>query len=332
VFRLSEPIEIDYCFPLGIVADNPVLGRRGLEMLIGMIALARSRGSLHGQFRAKTMAQFLRLNPPESGRLYSDIRRTFLCLASVELRLASGSCYRFLDSWRLDGRTYHFTLSRETLGITALWIEGRLRKEDIGSGYIYYPLAFLQASICETEKGFRDYMLMLPMRTELRIVTLARRGCGFSVDDLKRRLELRLRIYAYLENAVSRGDLEFWKADGVHLRTWRKTWKVTLIKPRPQRRSSLIFCRELTAEELRLADEIHEWMRRPVLGLRADAAEMRSWIENAIRRHGVIAVRRAYEAWGRSACSSVHRFWQQVKEAPETDTLSHFDDQENALN
>ncbi|NIM21250.1 MAG: hypothetical protein GTN64_02330, partial [Candidatus Latescibacteria bacterium] len=106
-------------------------------MLLGMIYFAKRDEGLSGHFRTVEMARFLRTNIPDGGRLYDDIKWTFLSLATVEIRNvgliesaeeAGGGGVRFIEQWGHDpkGEGYNYTLNPRVLGITALWLEDEL--------------------------------------------------------------------------------------------------------------------------------------------------------------------------------------------------------------
>lgn len=286
-----------------------MLGRRALEILIALIALAREAGSLRVRFRATQLAQLLCENPPDGGRWYSDFKRTLRCLASVEVKVMNSRTYRFVDEWHLDGNTNTVLLNRTALGITAQWIEGGLSEEECRQGYISYPLAYLKAPATETEKSFHDYLLRLPINSEVRAATLARKGCGFSLDMMKRLRVVRHALYKHLQAAVERGHLEEFKFTALYEKSWQKTWRVELERHQQRRGQNQ---RELTESEEQLAAEVFDWHKRPSHDLYKDDATIRGWIHNAIRSKGEAAVRHAYKSWALCGYPSIHKFWEEL--------------------
>ena len=71
--------------------------------------------------------------------------------------------------------------------------------------------------------------------------------------------------------------------------------------------------RSLTTDEHKIVEEIVKWHSYPSHCLTADPDQIRTWVENTIRSHGLVAVQRAYLDWGCRAYPSVHKFWQAIK-------------------
>jgi hypothetical protein len=323
VFRPREKDAPEYMFEIDIVgkADCPRLGRRGFEMLLGMITFAKERGELVGQFRLREMAGFLKAKPPESGRFYADIQQTSRSLAALKVRFPA-RCgqtqreYRFIATWHHDPgtRQYKYSLNRDALGITALWLEDLLTADDMGNGYINYPLTYVKDRLTETEKAFRDYLLTLRYSVETRAWTIAKKWCGFSEDFLKRRKEVHDRIYQFLGDAKTRGDIASWASGGLRLDSWKTDWKIEITKPQEKRRPRGKRRRSLTPDEEQLVQEIFKWQRDPVHGLKLTEEELVEWLRNTVRTYGTEDVRNLYVDHGAGAKPSVHLFWVGIKE------------------
>lgn len=295
----------------------PVLGRRGYEILIGMIYFAKPSGSLNGLFRLKDMARFLKPEPPESGRFYQDIRRTLMSLLTVHARLDKGERVKeisFLKSWTYDRgtRVYKYTLNRDALGVTAMWLEDELTQDNMGSGYIRYPLSYIKGSITESEKAFRDYLLLLHRPVTVKVLTMARQWCGLSEDALKRKSVVHRKVYGFLRNAQQRGDIASWKSSSFKPRTWKSEWKITITKPRRPRGKDHGMPRTLSVEEQAFIDDLVEWMHRPIHRLRWTEAELRDRARNTVLAYGLEPIRNLYTEHGLGAYPNVHKFWQGV--------------------
>ena len=314
-FTFRYPADVLYRFAVGDESlsdgEMPVLGRRAMEIWIAVIALAREGCSLRVRVRATELARLLCPNMPNGGRWFSDVKRTLRCLASVEARVSGARMYRFIDEWSVNPATHaiDLVLNREALGITARWIEGGFTHEESKRGYVSYPLAYLGGPGNETDKSFHDYLLTLPRNATIRAFTLARKGCGFSQDMMKRLRPLRNALYRCIQSSVDNGDLEDFHFTGLHPKEWKSTWKVELTKPRQRHGQNR---RELTKNEGRLAEEVLDWHKLPAHDLHTDDTTIHGWIHSAIRSKGEAAVRRAYENWALSRYPSVHEFWKEL--------------------
>lgn len=340
VYRLPGARAIELRFYVDRFAPwnvlTPTLGRRGSEILAGLICRAKENECLSGEFRLRNMALFLKNDPPESGRYYSDIRRTFFSLATVRVRLqTSGGTSRdlsFCDDWAYDPKTkiFRYTLNREVLGVTACWIEGTLDRDNMGGGYIKYPLSFIKARLTESEKAFRDYLLTLRNTVTARAFTIARDWCGFGEDILGRRLALHEQLYAFLRNAEDRGDILSWKPSPFGFASWKTEWKITITRPRQKRRQLTRVPQQLSEAEQELIREIVEWQSRPVHGLRWSGEEIRERVTNTVLTYGYTAIRKLYSEQGCGAYPSIDGFWKGVQglkqaRSRSTDTLAQAD-------
>ncbi len=329
VFRAPGSRDLEFWFDMaGLAAlkgESPTLGRRGFEVLLGMIYFAKRGQSLRGQFRASEMAKFLRKDPPESGRFYDDIRRTFYSIVTVEVcsrrfghdeKDSREQGFRFITKWEHDAtsKEYLYALNPQALGITSLWLEGKLNEENMHHGYIRYPLSYVKERLEETEKAFRDYLLLTRKTITVRAWTIARDWCGFSEDVLKRRRLVHDRLFGYLGNAEERGDIESWRSMGLKLNTWKTEWKITITKPRKSIRKGGRQKRAPSLEEQELIAAIYNWQRRPIHGLEWGDEELHERIKNTVRAYGVEAIGKLYAEHGLGAYPNVYRFWQGVKE------------------
>ena len=329
VFKISGDGNPEFWFDMAELASlkggSPTLGRRSFEMLLGMIWFAKRDNGLRGHFRAAEMARFLREDPPNSGRLYDDIKRTFLSLATVKIRNVGliesveevgEEGIRFIEQWEHDpkGEGYNYTLNPLALGITALWLNDELREDNIGHGYINYPLAYVKERLGETEKAFRDSLLLIRQNVTVRAWTIAKNWCCFSDDALKRRRQVHDRIFDYLGRANKRGDIISWESTGLKLNTWKSEWKITISKPREPRRKKRIEMHTASSEDKVLINKIYKWQRMPIHRLKWSDEELLSRITNTVMAYGAEFVVRLYEEHGLGAYPSVHKFWLGVKE------------------
>ena len=117
----------------------PTLGKRESRLWFSMIYFAKKQGDgLEGSFTASELIRLWGEDPDKKGRLWEDIRKTFLSIVSVVYHFTNQKSkderidwgFRFTSGYQIEGKgketRYFYTLSTAALGFTEKWLKGEL--------------------------------------------------------------------------------------------------------------------------------------------------------------------------------------------------------------
>ena len=333
--------ELTYRFYEGIISKElgrdatkklPTLGRRASRLWFSMIYFAKKQGEgLKGNFTASELMRLWGGDPDKKGRLWGDIRKTFLNVVAVMPYFTNQRSgdertdwgFAFTSSYLIKGEGkeahYNYTMTPEALGLTEKWLKGELTAEEIKNkgGYLAYPLAYLRGGLDETEQNFRDYLLKFKGGYTVKAFTILNDWLKLRRDLLRRRTYCHQLLYSYLENAKKRGEISSYNFEVKGLADWRDKWRVTIYKPTDKAKAKGRLKKRggiNTTEQEELIQTIFEWQNRPIQGITTPPDELLKQITNTVRAYGVEEVSEIYKRTANGAIPSTYQFWQEIKE------------------
>jgi hypothetical protein len=220
------------------------LGRRALRLWYALIVLAAEQGQgTSGTFHIKDIVRIWETE--RSGRLYNDIKQTFLSLATFSPHYYNGKegeeriewGHSFFDAWLIRGAgekaVFEFELNKIALGITAKWLENRkLSFAEIKGGYMTLRVEELKnpRSDPKYENFVERLRLLKPGQVCVKFETVLKDWIKTGDGMLRQRKKCHDLVYRYLSQGRKEGEIkEFAMQVGV-LKGWLSAWRVKIIK------------------------------------------------------------------------------------------------------
>jgi hypothetical protein len=220
------------------------LGRRALRLWYSLIVLAAEQGQgTSGTFHIRDIVRLW--ESKRSGRLYSDIKQTFLSLATFnpyyhnnkqgEDRIEWG--HSFFDAWLIkgtgDNAVFEFELNKVALGITAKWLNKReLSFEEIGRGYLTLEVKELKKPRPDAkyENFIECLRLLKPGQVNVKFETVMSNWIKIGDDMLRQRKKCHDLVLKYLSQARAEEEIQGFILKVTVVKNWLKEWRVQITK------------------------------------------------------------------------------------------------------
>jgi hypothetical protein len=220
------------------------LGRRALRLWYSLIVLAAEQGQgASGTFHIKDIVRLW--ESKRSGRLYADIKQTFLSLATFnpyyhnnkqgENRIEWG--HSFFDAWLIkgtgDNAVFEFELNKVALGITARWLENRkLSFKEIGRGYLTLEVKELKKPRPDAkyENFIERLRLLKPGQVNVKFVTVMNDWIKIGDDMLRQRKKCYDLALKYLTQARREEEIKGFALKVAVMKNWLEKWRVQITK------------------------------------------------------------------------------------------------------
>jgi hypothetical protein len=221
------------------------LGRRASRLWYSLILMAAKQGSgTIGTFRVRDIVKLWECR--KSGRLYSDIKQTFLSLASFnphyinhrtgDDRIEWG--YSFFDAWLIEGdgddAFFSFELNKVALGITTEWLnDKKLSFKTLRGGYLSIPVSELKGKRLDPkyENFIERIRLLKPGKVKVLYYTILDDWIKIRKDMI---LEHKKRchdlVFDYLEKAKAAKEISDFRSIVYKPKNWRENWFVEIAK------------------------------------------------------------------------------------------------------
>jgi hypothetical protein len=220
------------------------LGRRAARLWYSMIYLAAVQGGGHtGTFRLKDIAELWHCG--RSGRLYTDIKQTFLSLATFtphyrNNKTGSGLVewgYSFFDAWLIkgegDGAVFSFEMNKTALGITSRWLkESNLSMSELKGGYLAIKVSELREDrgSPKYENFVERVRLLKPGGVKVGFEKVLLDWIKVGDDLLRQRKKCHALVSKFLAQARSEGEIKDFRLEVRGLKDWLKAWTVRITK------------------------------------------------------------------------------------------------------
>ena len=221
------------------------LGRRASRLWYSLIVLAAEQGQ--GISGTVSISDIARLwNCKKSGRLYDDIKQSFISLASFNPRYTNNKNgaeytewgYTFFEAWRIKGEgdqaTFSFSLNKMALGVTTEWLnDGKLSIKSLKSGYVSIPITQLQNNRLDPryENFLERLRLVRPGQIiKVKFYTVLDEWIKTGSDFLKHRKKCYDLVVKYCQQAQKDGELLSFKTQVLTNTNWRENWMLIIEK------------------------------------------------------------------------------------------------------
>jgi hypothetical protein len=220
------------------------LGRRASRLWYSLIVLAAEQGSgTMGKFKVSDLIRLWEVK--KSGRLYNDIKQTFLSLASFNPYFSNNKTgaekidwgYSYFDAWLIKGEgdnaEFTFELNKVALGITQEWLEDRrLSLSSLKSGYLSMPISDLKGK--RDEPSYENFIerIRLLKSGEVTVLysTILRDWIKVGDDVFRRRKQSHDLVLGYLQKAQDAQEIKGFTSSTQKMKEWRETWNVSIHK------------------------------------------------------------------------------------------------------
>jgi hypothetical protein len=196
------------------------LGRRAALMWYSLVYLVAVQGGVtKGIFRIADIVEIWKSKP--SGKLYNDIKQTFLSLAAFNPYYNNGQSgkdriewgHSFFDAWVIKGEgdsaIFEYELNRIALGITTDWLENGLSLSTLKGGYFPFHIQELEKLRADDkyENLVERIRLLPPGVMTVKCSTLLRDWMKLREDMLRRHKKCHDLIYKYLQKACDNKEI-----------------------------------------------------------------------------------------------------------------------------
>jgi hypothetical protein len=220
------------------------LGRRASRLWYTMIVLTAEHGK--GTSGSFTVGDIVKIwGSQDSGRLYEDIRQTFMSLAAFNPIFSNYQAdkkrqvwgYSFLKGYLIkgdgDSAVFSFTLNEIALGITTEWLNNKkLNEASLKSGYLMLPVAKLREKRGDLGyENFRERVRLLkPGIVRVKFYTILDEWIKVGDDMLKHRGECYHLVMKYCQRAKESGEIKSYKQEVITIKGWREQWQMQIHK------------------------------------------------------------------------------------------------------
>ena len=219
------------------------LGRRSARLWYSMIVLAAEQGRGNsGKFKISDIVRLWECE--RSGRLYEDIKQTFMSLASFNPHYSNNLTgakrvewgHSFFDAWVIrgigDSAVFEFELNKAALGITHEWLNNDLSLSSLKSGYLAFEVSELKRERKDPkyENFIERLRLLKPGVCKIKFITILEDWIKVRDDFLRKRGACHDLVIKYLEDARGEGELKDFKIRFDTLSKWKENWTVTIRK------------------------------------------------------------------------------------------------------
>ncbi|MDR1482535.1 MAG: hypothetical protein LBI74_07915 [Synergistaceae bacterium] len=221
------------------------LGRRASRLWYSLIVMAAEQGfGTNGTFRVSDLVRLWECK--KSGRLYSDIKQTFLSLASFNPHYDNNKSganrvewgYSFFDAWLIEGEgddaIFSFELNKVALGITTEWLDDKkLSFKTLKGGYLSIPVSELKGKRLDPKyENFIERLRLLPPgKIKVLYYTILDDWIKIG-DDMIREHRMRCHdlVIDYLQKAKTSKEITGFSSLVRGFKNWRETWAVEIMK------------------------------------------------------------------------------------------------------